>query len=122
MGGDLASTLQQLQANTAISLVAVVGMDGLLIEGAAGQGVDLEALAAVAAPGLVMMSDLADELREGAAQITTLEFPGHVVAMAPVNDNALLLMITDSGSMNLGQMRIVLRRTLGTVRDLYVEE
>jgi predicted regulator of Ras-like GTPase activity (Roadblock/LC7/MglB family) len=122
MGGDLASTLQQLQANTAVSLVAVVGLDGLVIEGAAGPGVDMEALAAVAAPGLVMMGDLADELGEGPAEITTLEFHSHVAAMAPVNENALLLMITDPGSMNLGQMRIVLRRTLNTVRDLYVEE
>jgi predicted regulator of Ras-like GTPase activity (Roadblock/LC7/MglB family) len=122
MGGDLASTLQQLQANTAISLVAVVGLDGLLIEGAAGPGVDMEALSAVAAPGLIMMSDLAEELGEGPADITTLEYQSHVAAMAPVNENALLLMVTDPGSMNLGQMRIVLRRTLNTVRELYVED
>ena len=117
MGGDLASTLQELQANTAMTLVAVVGLDGLLIEGAAGPGVDLEAVAAVAAPGLVMMGDLAEELGAGMAQVTTLEYPNHVVAMAPVNDDSLLVMVTDSGSMNLGQMRIVLRRTIGAVRD-----
>lgn len=121
MGGELAATLQRLQASAAVSLVAVVGLDGLLIEGAAGPGVDLEALSAVAAPGLVMMSDLAQELGEGSAQITTLEFPEHVVAMAPVTDDALLLMVTEVGSMNLGQMRIVLRRTLASVRDVYTE-
>lgn len=117
MGGDLASILQELQSNTAMTLVAVVGLDGLLIEGAAGPGVDLEAISAVAAPGLVMMGDLAEELGAGTAQLTTLEYPSHVVAMAPVNANSLLVMVTDSGSMNLGQMRIVLRRTVSAVRD-----
>ena len=109
---NLSSLLSQLQSNHALQLAAVVGMDGLLIDSASDGNVDAEMVAAVAAPGLLMMSDLAKELGEDLPQLTTMEYERHVVVMLPLTDDTLLIAVAESGAMNLGQMRIVLRRSM----------
>jgi predicted regulator of Ras-like GTPase activity (Roadblock/LC7/MglB family) len=108
---NLTGLLEQLQSNHALQLAAVVGMDGLLVDSASDGNIDAEMVAAVAAPGLLMMSDLSKELGEGIARLTTMEYDGHVVVLLPLNDDTLLLAIAESGAMNLGQLRIVLRRS-----------
>lgn len=104
--------LRSLQGEHGLLGAALVGLDGLLIEGAAGEGVDLEALAAVAAPGLLMMGDLASELGEGMAQVTTMEYPNHTVLLAPMNDDTLFIAIGEASNLNLGQLRIIVRRAM----------
>lgn len=104
--------LRSLQAEHGLMSAALVGLDGLLIEGAGAEGFDLDALAAVAAPGLLMMGDLANELGEGMAQVTTMEYPNHTVLLAPVNDDTLFVAIASASTMNLGQLRIIVRRAL----------
>lgn len=117
----LSDRLRDIQSNYALRMIAVVGLDGLLIDAASADGFDPEMIAAVAAPGLLMMSDLANEIGEQLPQMTTLEFRNHVVAMLPLNDDTLLVAIAESGAMNLGQMRIVLRRSTDSLRSALAE-
>ncbi|MEZ4520141.1 MAG: roadblock/LC7 domain-containing protein [Thermomicrobiales bacterium] len=114
---NLSGLLQELQANHALQMAAVVGLDGLMVDSASDGNVDAEMISAVAAPGLLMMSDLATELGEGLAQLTTLEYENHVAVMMPLNDDTLLIAVAESGAMNLGQLRIVLRRSMDSLRD-----
>ena len=109
---NLSGLLEQLQSNHALQLAAVVGMDGLVVDSASDGKLDAEMVSAVAAPGLLMMSDLSKELGEGNAKVTTMEYDQHVVVMLPLNDDTLLLAVAESGAMNLGQLRIVLRRSM----------
>lgn len=113
---DLSSLLGQLQTNHALQMVAVVGLDGLVVDSASDGKLDAEMVSAVAAPGLLMMSDLATELGEGLAQLTTLEYENHVAVMVPLNADTLLIAVAESGAMNLGQLRIVLRRSMDSLR------
>jgi predicted regulator of Ras-like GTPase activity (Roadblock/LC7/MglB family) len=113
---NLSGLLEQLQSNHALQLAAVVGMDGLLVDSASDGNIDAEMVAAVAAPGLLMMSDLAKELNESLPQLTTMEYAGHVVVLLPLTDDTLLLAVAESGAMNLGQLRIVLRRSMDAFR------
>lgn len=117
----LSERLHDIQSKYALKMLAVVGMDGLLIDSASTNGFDAEMIAAVAAPGLLMMSDLANEIGEQLPQMTTLEFNQHVVAMLPLSDDTLLVAIAESGAMNLGQMRIVLRRSMDSLRGALSE-
>ncbi len=110
--GTLSNLLEQLQANHGLQVAAVVGMDGLLVESSSDGQIEAEAIAAVAAPGLLMMNDLAMELGEDAAELTTMEYANHVVIMLPLTADALLLAVAETSAMNLGQMRIVLRRSI----------
>lgn len=117
----LSERLHDIQSNYALKMLAVVGLDGLLIDSASSDGFDAEMIAAVAAPGLLMMSDLANEIGEQLPQMTTLEFDQHVVAMLPLSDDTLLVAIAESGAMNLGQIRIVLRRSMDSLRGALSE-
>ncbi len=98
-------------------MLAVVSRDGLILESESLPDVDAEAIAAVAAPGLMMMDGLSQELGEQDARITTLEFENSIVTMAPLNDEYLLLMVSEPGAMNLGQSRLILSRTVNSVRE-----
>lgn len=115
--GNLSGLLQELQANHALQMAAVVGLDGLLVDSASDGNIDAEMVSAVAAPGLLMMSDLANELNEGMAQMTTLEFENHVAVLMPLTEDALMIAVAESGAMNLGQLRIVLRRSMDQLRQ-----
>jgi predicted regulator of Ras-like GTPase activity (Roadblock/LC7/MglB family) len=97
-------------------MAAIVGLDGLVVDSASDGKLDAEMVSAVAAPGLLMMSDLANELGEGLAQLTTLEYSNHVAVMLPLNEDTLLIAVAESGAMNLGQLRIVLRRSTEDLR------
>ena len=113
---NLSSLLEQLQASHALQMAAIVGLDGLVVDSASDGKLDAEMVSAVAAPGLLMMSDLANELGEGLAQLTTLEYSNHVAVMLPLNEDTLLIAVAESGAMNLGQLRIVLRRSTEDLR------
>lgn len=113
---NLADLLEHLQSNHGLQLAAVVGMDGMLVDSASDGSVDAEMLAAVAAPGLLMMSELAKELDEDIARLTTMEYERHVVVLMPLNNDALLVAVAEAGAMNLGQLRIVLRRSADSFR------
>ncbi|MFW6074531.1 MAG: roadblock/LC7 domain-containing protein [Chloroflexota bacterium] len=113
---ELSAKLRSIQSENGLLAAAAVGLDGLLIEGASAEGIDLDAIAAVSAPGLLMMSDLASELGEGLSDVTTMEYANHTVVLMPLNDDVLFVAIAEARSMNLGQMRIIVRRSMEDLR------
>lgn len=117
MSDGLTGLLQELQTGGNLRMAAVVGLDGLLIDEASTPDFDAESVAAVAAPGLLMMGDLSQELDEGFAKVTTMEYENHIVVMAPLTEDALLVLVTDAGPTNLGQIRIRLRRATDRLRQ-----
>lgn len=119
MDSELSRLLADLQAAHNLKLIAVVGADGLMVDSAAGHGCDAEAVAAVAANGLMMMSELGQELGDGAAEITTLEYSQHTVLLAPLDADNLLVLATDGRAQNLGQLRIMMRRSGDRIREAY---
>jgi predicted regulator of Ras-like GTPase activity (Roadblock/LC7/MglB family) len=117
MANSLEELLGYIQSRNALNIVAVVGMDGLVIGAATSGDLDAEAIAAVAAPGTLMMSDLAQELGQQTTNFATLEYGGYTVAIAPLNEDSLLVVVAAAGALNLGQLRIVMRRNIDRVRD-----
>lgn len=119
MGSDLSGLLSELQSSHNLKLIAVVGADGLMVESAAGHDTDAEAISAVAANGLMMMGELGQELGDGAAEVTTLEYSGHTVLLSPLDADNLLVLVTDGKSQNLGQLRIMMRRSGDRIREAF---
>lgn len=121
MESGLSGLLSELQAAHNLKLIAVAGADGLMIESAAAHDCDAEAVSAVAANGLLMMSEVGEELGDGAAEVTTLEYANHTVLLSPLDSDNLLILVTSGKSQNLGQLRIMMRRSGERIREAYGE-
>jgi predicted regulator of Ras-like GTPase activity (Roadblock/LC7/MglB family) len=109
MAASLANVLQELQASSGLEMAAVVSADGLVIESAANGEVDVESLCSVASNGALVMDALGQELGENAAEMMTIEYGRHIVMMSQLDQEHLLVLLGGAG-INLGRMRIVLRR------------
>lgn len=116
MAQGLNESLQELQASNGLDLAAVVGSDGLVVDAASNPGVDSEEVCAMAASGLLMMDALGRALDGGSARNAILEFDGHTVLMAPLDDDNLVVLLSGPDA-NLGRMRIVLRRAMDSLRE-----
>lgn len=115
----LGEALQDLQVANGLDLAAVVTADGLVVDAASSSEVDADSLCAAAASGLLLMDALGQELGERHADITTLEYPGHIVVMTPLDDDNVLVLLAGAG-MNLGRIRIILRRRRDELAQLLV--
>jgi predicted regulator of Ras-like GTPase activity (Roadblock/LC7/MglB family) len=113
---SLAESLQDLQVSNNLEMAAVVSADGLVVDAASSGNVDVENICSVASNGLLMMEALAQELGEGQAQMTTMEYGSHTVIVAPLDADNLLVLLS-AGGLNLGRIRIVLRRRLDDLRN-----
>jgi uncharacterized protein len=72
-----------------VELAAVVAHDGLLIEGSANPGVEIDAICAVASNGLAMADALGREIAKGGAIRTLLEYEQGLVVLEPINSDAI---------------------------------
>jgi uncharacterized protein len=113
----LGEALQELQSAHGLDLAAVVTADGLVVEAASIPDIDAESLCSVAANGLLMMDALGQELGDDQADVTTIEYREHIVVIAPLDADNLLVLLA-GGGMNLGRLRIVLRRHLDQLTEL----
>jgi hypothetical protein len=103
MLGDVIDRFRALQS---VELAAVVASDGLLIEGSADAGVDVEAICAVASNGLAMAEALGREIDKGTTVQTMLEYEEGLVLLEPMNTEAMLLLMTRIPE-ELGHMRFL---------------
>jgi predicted regulator of Ras-like GTPase activity (Roadblock/LC7/MglB family) len=111
MSQNLEEALRDLQQSNGLTLAAVVGSDGLVIDAAADQGVDAESICSVAANGLLMMDALSQELGASSARMMTLEYENDTILLAPVDQDNLLVLLAGAGT-NLGRLRILMRRSI----------
>jgi predicted regulator of Ras-like GTPase activity (Roadblock/LC7/MglB family) len=111
MSVALEAALNELKESAGLELASVVSHDGLVIESSHNDEIDAEAVATVAASGLLMMDSLGRELQQGAAKDVILEYENNLVILSPLNDD-LLLVTVGSGNSNLGRVRLLIRRSL----------
>ncbi|MEX1158168.1 MAG: roadblock/LC7 domain-containing protein [Thermomicrobiales bacterium] len=116
MAASLADVLQELQVSNGLDMAALVSADGLVIDAAAVGEIDVESICSVASNGLLVMGSLGQELGEDAAEMLTVEYGRHIVIMAPFEQEHLLVLLAGSG-VNLGRMRIVLRRRMDALAE-----
>jgi predicted regulator of Ras-like GTPase activity (Roadblock/LC7/MglB family) len=108
-GNRLNELLQQLRDIGGIDLAAVVGNDGLVLASSAAEGIDAEAVGAVAASGLLLAEALGRELERGAAVQTIIEFADGMALLMPLDPDVALLVLARPDA-NLGRLRLVTRR------------
>jgi predicted regulator of Ras-like GTPase activity (Roadblock/LC7/MglB family) len=111
MSVALEAALNELKESAGLELASVVSHDGLVIDSAHVDGIDAEAVATVAASGLLMMDSLGRELQQGAAKDVILEYENNLVILSPLNDDLLLVTVGSENS-NLGRVRLIIRRSL----------
>lgn len=106
---DLLASFTRLRG---VSAAALVGQDGLVLHSEIAprdNGIDVEALGALASSGLIPAQELGSETGAGKLRQSILEFEGGVVVIEPVGEQALLVVVTDAAA-NLGLLRLTARR------------
>ncbi len=106
---DLNTMLERFTAIEGVTLAAVVGTDGLVIESAGKPEFDVEAVSAVATSALGSAQALSEEVTRGALTQAMVEFERGVVVLEPVGELGVLVVLTESVS-NIGRVRLVARR------------
>lgn len=106
---SLHDLLSRFRVVDGVDLAAIATTDGLLIESAARNGVDAEAICAVAANGLALSEALGREINKGGAVQTLLEYDQGLVLIEPLSDDAMLLLLTN-GCDQLGRLRFLVRK------------
>lgn len=106
---SLAGALQELHQSHELKMAAVVSADGLVVDASSSDDVDAESICSVASNGLLIMDAMSQELGEGPANLFTLEYGSHLLVLSPLDEENLLVLLAGPG-MNLGRLRIILRR------------
>jgi uncharacterized protein len=106
MSVRLKDLLGRFRVIDGVDLAAVVAQDGLLIEGNAVNGIELDAVCAVASHGLALADALGREVAKGGALLTVLEYEQGLVLLEPINSEAMLLIMVN-GREQLGQLRLL---------------
>lgn len=102
----LRSLLGRFRAVESVELAAVVATDGLLIESTARDGVDVDAISAVASNGLAMAEALGREVNKGGTVQTMLEYEQGIVLLEPISSDAMLLLLANTRD-DLGYVRFL---------------
>ncbi len=102
---DLKQTLGRILSVPGVRLVALVGRDGLLIEGLARDGKeDIEAVGAITTSGLSAAEALGQEISRGVVVGTLMEYEHGLVSVDPLGDFALMVTLSDNAS-TIGRVR-----------------
>ncbi len=106
MSSKLRELLSRFRSVGSVELAAIVATDGLLIESSAHDGIDVDAICAVASNGLVMAESLGREIDKGGAIQTVLEYEQGIVMLEPIGDEAMLLLMVEARD-DLGYLRFL---------------
>lgn len=109
MTAELTRLLQKLQAADGTDLIAVITMDGLLIDSAGRPEIDATQAAAAACNGLLMARALGGELARGEPHLITIEYDAGLLLLQPLDED-LGLVILAPREANLGRLRLVMRK------------
>jgi uncharacterized protein len=121
MAASLADVLQELQASSGLEMAAIVSADGLVIDSASTGEIDVESLCSVASNGALVMDALGQELGERNADMMTIEYGRHIVMMSTLDHEHMLVLLAGPG-INLGRMRIILRRRTAALTEALERE
>lgn len=108
MSGTLHDLLKRFRTLENVELAALAGTDGLLIESAARNGLDVDAICAVASNGLAMAEALGREIAKGGTVQTVLEYDNGLIVLEPISDDAMLVIMTSNRD-HLGRLRYMIQ-------------
>jgi predicted regulator of Ras-like GTPase activity (Roadblock/LC7/MglB family) len=109
MTARLNELLRRLQAADGIDLVAVVSMEGQIIDVVAREDVNARDLGAVAANGMLMMRAMGYAMSRGEPVQAIIEYQAGLLLLEPLDRDLGLVMVA-SRETNLGRMRLVARK------------
>ncbi len=108
---ELKETLSKFLTIPGVRLAALVGRDGLMIEGVGHDSLDkLEALGAMGSSGLGTAEALGQELDRGGVIGTLMEYEGGLVSVDPLGDFAFIVTLSDTPQ-SLGHIRYTVKKT-----------
>lgn len=116
VAGGLRTILDGLMKVEGVTGALVVGRDGFVIEGVSAEGVDLDAVGALAASALGSSDSMGGELHLGGLGSVLIEFEVGPVAVTPAGPDAVLAVVGDQRA-NLGRLRIEMRKIRSAVAD-----
>jgi predicted regulator of Ras-like GTPase activity (Roadblock/LC7/MglB family) len=109
MTAELTQLLQRMQAYDGTDLIAVITVDGLLIDSASRSDIDATAVAAATCNALLMARALGGELGRGEPNLITIEYQGGLLLLQPLDEDLGLVMLAPRET-NLGRLRLVMRK------------
>jgi len=119
--GKVTDVLNVLKARAGVDAVVLTTEDGLVVDGVGEPDTDMDAIAAYAASYASVSARMADESQFGPVDSVLIDAPGRAVVIAPV-DATVVAALVGSGGMQLGNMRVQLRRSLKELAAALAEE
>lgn len=109
---ELKETLSKFLTIPGVRLAALVGRDGLMIEGVGHDSLDkLEALGAMGSSGLGNAEALGQEMDRGGGVVGVLmEYEGGLVSIDPLGDFAFIVTFSDTPN-SLGHVRYTVKKS-----------
>ncbi len=104
--GDTLNVLSKLDGVSAVSLV---GRDGFLLDSIAKKGIDAEMIGAIASGGFGASESMGKQLEKGNLTMTMLEYNDGPVILAPVGDDAFLVVAAEENA-NLALIRLSVKK------------
>jgi predicted regulator of Ras-like GTPase activity (Roadblock/LC7/MglB family) len=109
MTAELTRLLRKMQTTDGMDLVAVITMDGLVIDSAGRAAFDAQQVAAAACNGLLMARALGGELDRGLPVQAIIEFEHGLLLMEPLDEDLGLILLAPREA-NLGRLRLMARK------------
>jgi predicted regulator of Ras-like GTPase activity (Roadblock/LC7/MglB family) len=106
-----------LRAREGVAAAVLLGRDGLVIDGGASDGADVEQLAAFVPNILAASDDFGHAAGRGAMQAAVLELGAGFAVVAPLSADAVLLVLVQPGA-DVGPLLYELRRHRGQMASL----
>lgn len=112
--GGLRGILDSLMKIEGITAAMVVGRDGFVIEAVSSEGIDADAVGAIAAGSFGSFGSMGGELHLGPLGSLLLEYEMGPVAVSPAGEDAVLAVVGDQRA-NLGRLRVEMRKIRSAV-------
>ncbi len=106
---QVAAVLNTIKKRAAAQAVLLTTEVGLVVDGVAEEGVDLEAIAAYAASYASASARMGEETHFGAVDSVLVIYQGKAMVVAPV-DATVVVALVGTGGAQLGNMRLQVRR------------
>jgi predicted regulator of Ras-like GTPase activity (Roadblock/LC7/MglB family)/CheY-like chemotaxis protein len=104
--------LGELAKIQGIEAVCLVARDGFLLDSIGRSGLDKEMIGAIASSGFGASDSMGRQLDKGSILISMIEFEKGPVLLAPIGDDAFLVIVADREA-NLGMIRLKLKKHSG---------
>jgi len=99
-----------------VNTACLVGRDGFLLDSIAIAGIDTEMIGAIASSGFGASESMGKQLGKGAMSMSMIEYGNGPVMLAPVGDDAFLVIVADKDA-NLGMIRLKIKKYASKIAE-----